>query len=59
MFCANIFHHNTSFDPKISPTINMALTIDLPLGIENHGLFFRFIAYTKSKMDLKKNHVAN
>jgi hypothetical protein len=47
MLCANIFHHNTSFDPKTSPTRNMALTIGLPLGIEDHGLFFRFIAYTK------------
>jgi hypothetical protein len=32
----------------------MALTIGLPLGIEDHGLFFRFIAYTKSKRELIK-----
>jgi hypothetical protein len=29
----------------------MALTIGLPLGIEYHDLFFRFIAYTKSKRE--------
>jgi len=35
----------------------MALTIDLPLGIEDHGLFFRFIAYTKSEREFLKIHV--
>jgi hypothetical protein len=29
----------------------MALTINIPLGIEKKGLFFTFIAYTKSKRD--------
>jgi len=42
MFCTNIFHQNTSFDPKTSPARNMTLNIGLPLGIENHGLFFRY-----------------
>jgi hypothetical protein len=32
----------------------MALTIGIPLGIEKQGLFFRFIAYTKSKREFFK-----
>jgi len=32
----------------------MALNVSIPLGMEKQGLFFRFIAYTKSKRELKK-----
>ncbi len=48
MFCANVLFHCTSFDPKSSLAGNMALTIDMPLNIENHGLLFTFITHTKS-----------
>ncbi len=53
MLCTNtnILLRNVGFDPRSSPIRNMALNIDMPLGIEKQGLFFRFIAYTKSKRD--------
>jgi hypothetical protein len=54
MFCVNILVHIIGFDPKSSPTGNMAQTTSIPLNIENYGLFFTFIAYTKSKREFKK-----
>jgi len=47
--------HDIGFDPRSSPIGNMALNVGIPLGIEKQGLFFRFIAYTKSKRKFKKN----
>jgi len=41
--------------PRTSPPRHSALTIDIPLAIEKYGLFFRFIAYTKSKRKKRKN----
>jgi len=52
MFYTNIWLHDTCFDPKSSHVGNMALTINIPLGIEKHGLFFRFIAYTKFEKEI-------
>jgi hypothetical protein len=49
MFCTNSLLHNTSFDLKLSLAGNMALTIVIPSGTEKYGLFFTFIAYSKSK----------
>jgi hypothetical protein len=49
MFCANVFLHNPSFDPRSSLAGNVALNTNIPLGTERHGLRFTFIAYTVKK----------
>jgi hypothetical protein len=54
MFYANVLLHGTSFDPISSLTRNMALTLGIPSHIKKQGLFFAFIAYTKSKTEKNK-----
>jgi hypothetical protein len=51
------WHHNTRIEPKASLAINLALTIAIPLGTKERGLFFRFIADTKLKRAKIKNLV--
>jgi hypothetical protein len=53
MFFVNIFLHIIGFDLRSSLVRNMALTTSIPSNSKNHGLFFTFIAYTKSKKEKK------
>jgi hypothetical protein len=48
-YITNVLHHGTNFDPKTYLIGNIALITGIPSGIKRQGLFFRFIAYTKSK----------
>ncbi len=48
MFCTNILYHSTSFDSKTFLEGNIALTVGISSNTEKQGLFFRFIACTKS-----------
>jgi hypothetical protein len=52
MFYANILYHNTRFDPRTSHVRKITLTINVPSNIEEEGLPFRFIVYTKLKKEL-------
>jgi len=43
------FASHPSFDPRSSLVRNITLTINTPLGIEKHGIFFTFIPYIVKK----------
>jgi cytosine/uracil/thiamine/allantoin permease len=51
MFCANVLHQDRDFDSRTSLAGNVALTIGIASSTQKRGLFFRFIADTKSKRD--------
>jgi hypothetical protein len=57
MFYVSVLHHDTRIEPKTSLASNLALTTDIPLGTEEGGLLFRFIADTKFKREKIKNLV--
>jgi hypothetical protein len=54
MFYANVLLHGINFDPKSSFIGNMTLIIGIPSHTKKQGLFFAFIAYTKSKRGKNK-----
>jgi hypothetical protein len=50
-FRANVLHQDRGFDSRTSLAGNVALTIGIASGTQKRGLFFRFIADTKSKRE--------
>ncbi len=58
MFCANVLHQDRDFDSRTSLAGNVALTIGIASSTQKRGLFFRFIADTKSKRDFFLNLVS-
>jgi len=49
MFCANVLQQDGGFDSGTSLAGNVALTIGIASSTQKRGLFFKFIADTKSK----------
>jgi hypothetical protein len=49
MFCANVLQQDGGFDSRTSLAGNVALTIGIASSTQKRGLFFKFIADTKSK----------